>query len=122
MFTFRSPSAEWKVEQFLIAKPPPNYYPLKYSRFSANIFSAIPPIANNFVPIGIGLKTNIEAVVIPTGESIDTRIRRISQRVFLLLVLFQATLLVSKSPSGPEKTTMLSRMATINASDSISLA
>ena len=86
MFTFRSPSAEGEVEQFLIAKPPPDYLLLKNSRFSANTFSAIPTMANNFGPIGISLKTNMAATAIPAGESMDTNIRRIIQRAFLLLV------------------------------------
>jgi hypothetical protein len=72
MFTFRSPSAEGEVEQFLIAKPPPIYLGLKNSRFSANTFSAIPQIANNFVPIGIGLKTKMAAIVIPGMEITNT--------------------------------------------------
>jgi hypothetical protein len=43
-------------------------------------------MANNFGPIGISLKTNMAATAIPAGESMDTNIRRIIQRAFLLLV------------------------------------
>ncbi len=86
MFTFKSPSAEWKVEQFLIAKPPPFHFSLKYSRFKANKLSAIPPMAIIFVPTGISVKTNpLNEIAMPIVEKIDTSKRRNIQSGVLLL-------------------------------------
>jgi hypothetical protein len=84
MFTFKSPSAEWKVEQLSIAKPP-LYCFLKYSRFKANIFSATPAKATIFGPTGISVKTNpLNEIAIPIVEKIDTSTRRKIQSAFLL--------------------------------------
>jgi hypothetical protein len=53
MFTFRSPSAEGEVEQFLIAKPPPIYLFLKNSRFNTKMFKANPAAMTSDIPKGI---------------------------------------------------------------------
>jgi hypothetical protein len=84
MFTFKSPSAEWKVEQLSIAKPP-LYFFLKYSRFNANTFSAVPARAKIFGPVGISVKTKMADIAIPAGEIMETSTRRNIQSSFLFL-------------------------------------
>lgn len=96
MFTFKSQSAEWKVEQFLIAKPPPFHFSLKYSRFKTNKLSAIAPMAIIFVPTGISVKTKMVDIAMPAGESMETSTRLNIQSAVLLLEKSQTALVVNK--------------------------
>jgi hypothetical protein len=80
MFTFRSPSAEGEVEQFLIAKPPPDYLFLKNSRFSTKMFKANAAAMKSLGPKGIWLKTSINEIKEPAKAITTTRTLRIIQR------------------------------------------
>jgi hypothetical protein len=121
MFTFKSPSAEGEVEQFLIAKPLPFHLSLKNSRFSTKIFNPNPASDKHLGPKGIELKTSISEIKEPAVARTETSIRRNIQRTFLSRENCQIFLLVSKYPIGPERITVLIRIKTSTASEYIFL-